>query len=257
MFPVPTRTARKAFTLIELLVVIAIIAILAGLLLPALAKAKEKGRTARCFSNVRQMGIALVMYTEDFRFFPASKSYRSDGGTNNWFDSLGRYLTKWTNNQSVFRCPSFRNKQSLSRGGSGVSAVDPVGSYGYNGNNSYGLGIDHTLDPILRGRYLREARVVNPSQMIAFGDSYLVYVLEEKEIAGTFDLQYIPISYRSKLPQYPAEQKAVNERHNGRHVINFCDGHAETIPYTKLFADDPETRRIWNYDNQPHLTLYD
>ena len=58
-------SSRKAFTLIELLVVIAIIAILAALLLPALAKAKERAQRAACLSNLKQLGLAIRMYGND------------------------------------------------------------------------------------------------------------------------------------------------------------------------------------------------
>ena len=76
----------RGFTLIELLVVIAIIAILAAMLLPALSRAKEMGRSARCKSNLHQMGIALTLYGDDYRQFPYTVDF-SVGRT--WFSQIG------------------------------------------------------------------------------------------------------------------------------------------------------------------------
>lgn len=248
------KCGQKAFTLIELLVVIAIIAILAGLLLPALARAKEKGRTARCVSNVRQMGIALTLYVDDYHLYPALRAFAPDGTTNSWHDMLAPSLSKWTNRESIFRCPSFRYQQAAILGAN--NRFTTVGSYGYNSQTAHSLAVDQTI-PGNRGRNLKENAVVMPSAMVAFSDSYLVQWLPEKFIAGTIDLQYVPITYRQKLATFPAELQAIRQRHSGQHVTTFCDGHVETIKYEKLFADDPETRRMWNYDHQPYATAYD
>jgi prepilin-type N-terminal cleavage/methylation domain-containing protein/prepilin-type processing-associated H-X9-DG protein len=95
------RFDQKAFTLIELLVVIAVIAILAAILLPVFAQAREKARQTACLSNVKQMALATAMYVQDYEAFPPV-SFFTLGLNIRWYDLIQPYVR----NQQLHTCPT-------------------------------------------------------------------------------------------------------------------------------------------------------
>jgi len=135
---------RWAFTLIELLVVIAIIAILASLLFPALARAKEESRRAYSRNNLKQIGLAIVMYRDDHNEKPPIYLFRP-GGPTGFPGATNQYLEPYTAGTNLFICPSDRTRGRIPLD-LGWEYFGPKGSF--TGSYAYHMGPWQQFDPV-------------------------------------------------------------------------------------------------------------
>lgn len=143
------------FTLIELLVVIAIIAILAAILFPVFARARENARRASCLSNLKQLGLSVFMYMQDYDgTYPAAYAYSSDG-ISFWNQRIYPYVK----NGQVFVCPS-ADKNTINITNAGSAANDTR-----LGMNNAEFGSGNANSPV------RDSSLRQPAELIMIMDS--------------------------------------------------------------------------------------
>ena len=135
------RSGKRAFTLIELLVVIAIIALLAAILFPVFARARENARKSSCSNNLKQIGIAALQYAQDFDETFSGSFMDVPGGRKSYVEMIYPYIK----NQQVFLCPSEPRNNRFNNDGMDNCTPNPVTcnapvTYAYNAITQYGLG---------------------------------------------------------------------------------------------------------------------
>jgi prepilin-type N-terminal cleavage/methylation domain-containing protein/prepilin-type processing-associated H-X9-DG protein len=236
--PVPAITSRRAFTLIELLVVIAIIAILAGMLLPVLSKAKSRAQAIKCTSNEKQIGLGYLLYATDHAdLLPVAGTEVPVGSgwvaPSRWFAEISTYIS--TDNRNFTNLVA-RNKVVACPIAKIGTNVIPANVPGYQGYGGYGHNYAYLgYTPAER---VKLSIITKPSETIFNGDG-----LDPSPGLQWWNYGYLyPPSLRTPLFQYV--------RHRGSGNYAWADGHTSPMPWKQL-SQGANRKVDWYYQPGP------
>jgi prepilin-type N-terminal cleavage/methylation domain-containing protein/prepilin-type processing-associated H-X9-DG protein len=215
------KARLHAFTLIELLVVIAIIAILAGMLLPALARAKEKGRATLCISNQKQIALGYFLYSQDYSDYLPLAADPKAASPCQWFWEISRYIAKETVSYTnlvargkVVACPSAKLKNVF------PASLPANEAYGGYGQNYYYLGY------MTEGDRKKITSVTKPVDTCMNGDG-----LDAGPGLNWWNYGYL---YPPSLPPWGAPKVVPYVRHGKGSNYSWVDGHVSLTPWSVM-----------------------
>jgi prepilin-type N-terminal cleavage/methylation domain-containing protein/prepilin-type processing-associated H-X9-DG protein len=213
---------RKGFTLIELLVVIAIIAILAAILFPVFAKAREKARQTSCLNNMKQIGTASMMYAQDYDEVLYAGAWFHEPA---WTGRSGwGQLDPYVGNHQAWFCPS-----------ANVAGANDTGTYGINGRihaiGRYDLGLRSNWPgscSCLCGFPI--SKIKDPAAVLLYGEAHQHPCCSTRYCYEVTRYWTTAVD-GSGCPRGPASQGygGCALRHNGGMNATFCDGHAKWV----------------------------